>query len=67
VPRPPPSPLDRATLEHVLAVLAERLQAVEIYGAGGCPTCRDSELRGALHTLREMLPSGRGTSQPPER
>lgn len=59
VPRPPPPPLDRATLEYVLGVLAERLRGVEIYGAGGCPTCHDSELRAALHTLGEMLRGAR--------
>ncbi len=54
VPRKAPPPLDRATLEYLIAVLTQRLQAVEVYGAGGCPTCRDSELRGALHALGEL-------------
>ncbi len=66
VPRPPQPPLDHATLKHIVAVLTERLRAVEIYGAGGCPTCRDSELRGAVHLLQEMLTGtrrgGLGTS-----
>ena len=31
------------------------LHAVEVYGAGGCPTCRDAELRGALRVVRELL------------
>jgi hypothetical protein len=54
-PPPPPPPLDATTLEFALNLLAERLHAVEIYGAGGCPTCHDSELRGALARLRELL------------
>jgi hypothetical protein len=35
VPRPPPPRLDAATLECALRLLAKRLHAVEIYGAGG--------------------------------
>ncbi len=53
--RPPPPPLDAVTLAYVEQVLAERLKTVEIYGApGGCPTCHDGELRGAILTVREM-------------
>ena len=47
--RPPPPSLDAVTLAHVEQVLAERLNPVEIYGApGGCPSCHDGELRGAI-------------------
>jgi hypothetical protein len=53
-PRPPPPPLDRATLNHAVAVLEERLRAVEAYGAGGCPTCHDAELRGAIARFQEL-------------
>jgi hypothetical protein len=60
LPRPPPPPLDRATLNHALAVLEERLRAVETYGAGGCPTSHDAELRGALATLRTLAASADG-------
>ena len=53
--RPPPPPLDAVTLAYAEQVLAERLKTVEIYGApGGCPTCHDGELRGAILTVREM-------------
>ncbi len=53
--RPRPPPLDPVTLAYVERVLAERLKTVEIYGApGGCPTCHDGELRGAILTVREM-------------
>jgi hypothetical protein len=55
IPRPPPPQLDTVTLASVEQVLTERLKAVEIYGApGGCPTCHDGELRGAILTVREM-------------
>lgn len=29
-------------------------EAVETYGAGGCPTCHDAELRAAIALLREF-------------
>jgi hypothetical protein len=54
-PRPPPPPLDRPTIEYAVAVLEERLRAVEAYGAGGCPTCHDAEMRGAIAKLRELV------------
>lgn len=52
--RPAPLLLDRATLIYAAAVLRERLDAVVTYGAGGCPTCHDAELRGAIAKLEEM-------------
>jgi hypothetical protein len=55
MPRPAPPPrLDKPTLDYAIRTLEERLRAVETYGAGGCPTCHDAELRGALATLRVM-------------
>ena len=54
VPRPPSPPLDPVTLAYVAQVLTERLEAVEIYGEGGCPTCHDGELRGAIHTVQTL-------------
>jgi len=48
------APLDRATLDYAVEVLQERLAAVEVYGAGGCPTCHDAELRGSIAKLREL-------------
>lgn len=46
---------DPATLAHVIRLLEDRLQAVSTYGAGGCPTCHDAELRGAIATLRRLV------------
>jgi hypothetical protein len=46
--------IDRATVEHVLELLEKRLEAVATYGAGGCPTCHDAELRGAILLLRRI-------------
>jgi len=55
IARPPPTSLDAITLAYVEQVLAERLKTVEIYGApGGCPSCHDGELRGAILTVGEM-------------
>lgn len=52
----PPGPtFDRATLEHAIAALEQRLHVVATYGAGGCPTCHDAELRGAIVLLRGLL------------
>ncbi len=53
--RPPPPPLDRLTVEYAVSVLEERLRAVETYGAGGCPTCHDAEMRAAIAKLRELV------------
>jgi hypothetical protein len=55
--RQPPPPVDPATLEHVLRLLTERLDAVVTYGAGGCPSCHDAELRGAIAIIRGLLPA----------
>jgi len=58
-PKPPiPSP-DTATLDHVIRLLAGRLDAVVTYGAGGCPTCHDAELRGEIAIVRSLLPPAR--------
>jgi hypothetical protein len=48
------SNVDRRTVEHVLELLENRLEAVATYGAGGCPTCHDAELRGAIQLLRRV-------------
>ncbi|MBK9517972.1 MAG: hypothetical protein IPO09_11550 [Anaeromyxobacter sp.] len=47
--------LDHPTLEHAILQLEARLQAVVTYGAGGCPTCHDAELRGGIAILRRLL------------
>jgi len=52
--KPAPPPVDAPTLLHAAGVLEERLKAVVAYGAGGCPTCHDSELRAAIVKLREL-------------
>jgi len=52
-PRPSP-PIDPTTLKHVVQLLRERAAAVETYGAGGCPTCHDAELRGAIAMLESL-------------
>jgi hypothetical protein len=46
--------LDVPTLLHITKLLEDRLQAVVTYGAGGCPTCHDAELRGAIATLKRL-------------
>jgi hypothetical protein len=56
--------LDRPTVEHVLRLLEDRLEAVATYGAGGCPTCHDAELRGAILLLRRIaIPTEQGTAR----
>jgi hypothetical protein len=35
-------------------LLEERIRAVEVYGAGGCPTCHEAEARAFLFKLREI-------------
>jgi len=50
-----PPPLDLATLKHIVTLLRERIAAVQTYGAGGCPTCHDGELRGALAELEGLV------------
>lgn len=47
--------LDHPTIEHAILLLEARLQAVVTYGAGGCPTCHDAELRGGIAILRRLL------------
>jgi hypothetical protein len=51
---PAPPQLDSETLKYAVDVLTDRLRAVETYGAGGCPSCHDAELRGAIAKLREL-------------
>jgi hypothetical protein len=46
--------LDAATLLQAVSRLEARLDAVVTYGAGGCPTCHDAELRSAIATLKVM-------------
>lgn len=58
-PKPPPPPLDPKTLAYVVHLLTERLDAVVAYGAGGCPTCHDAELRGVIARLKELVVSPR--------
>jgi hypothetical protein len=50
--------IDHPTVEHVLKLLEARLEAVATYGAGGCPTCHDAELRGAILLLRRLAIRG---------
>jgi len=50
--------LDGATLRHAITLLEARLQAVVTYGAGGCASCHDAELRGAISLLRRLVPPG---------
>jgi len=45
---------DLPTLQHAIQLLESRLQAVVDYGSGGCPSCHDAELRGAIATLKRM-------------
>jgi len=47
--------LDLPTLQHAVLKLEERLQAVVTYGAGGCASCHDAELRGAIAMLRRLM------------
>jgi hypothetical protein len=57
---------DRPTVEYVLKLLEDRLEAVVTYGAGGCPTCHDAELRGAIQLLRRIaIPADRDTAPVP--
>jgi len=49
------TPLDPTTLVHAARLLEERLQAIVTYGAGGCPTCHDAELRGAIIILKRLM------------
>ena len=56
-PKKAPPPLDKATLEYVVHVLQERLDAVVAYGAGGCPTCHEAELRSAVAKVASLRSS----------
>jgi hypothetical protein len=47
--------LDHPTLQRAIQLLESRLQAVVDYGSGGCPSCHDAELRGAIATLRRLM------------
>lgn len=42
------------TLRAAIKKLEDRLDALVTYGAGGCPTCHDAELRSAIATLKQM-------------
>jgi hypothetical protein len=55
-PEAPPPPLDPPTLAYVVQLLTQRLDAVVAFGAGGCPTCHDAELRGVIAKLKELAP-----------
>jgi hypothetical protein len=58
-PKPTSPPLDPTTLEQVIHLLTTRLDAVVTYGAGGCPTCHDAELRSAIAKVKSLLPPSR--------
>lgn len=58
-------PLDVATLRHVAMLLEDRLQAVVTYGAGGCPTCHDAELRSAIVTVKRLAELKTATNSTP--
>jgi hypothetical protein len=55
MPDPTSLQLHHPTLRFAIARLEERLEAVVTYGAGGCLTCHDGELRGAIHLLKRMV------------
>ena len=55
MPDPIPAGLDHPTLRLAIQKLEDRLQAVITYGAGGCPTCHDAELRGAIAILKRLM------------
>ena len=56
--RPEPLLLDPNTVREVARRLEERLRVVEIYGAGGCPTCHDGEARSFAVRLRRLIEGG---------
>jgi hypothetical protein len=45
-------------MNEIIRLLEERLRQVEVYGAGGCPTCHDAELRAVIARLRGLLSAG---------
>jgi hypothetical protein len=47
--------IDAGTVKHVITLLEDRLKTVARYGAGGCPTCHDAELRGAIAIVRRLV------------
>jgi hypothetical protein len=51
---PPPVPLDPVSVREIVRLLEERLRQVEVYGAGGCRTCHDAELRAMIARLRAL-------------
>jgi hypothetical protein len=60
-----PLPSNAVTLAYVEQVLAERLKTVEIYGVpGGCPSCHDGELRGAILKVRQLREGPTGACPP---
>ncbi len=67
MPDPMSVTLDHPTIEHTIKLLEDRLLAVTTYGAGGCPTCHDAELRGAIALLRRLVARGEAspTNQAP--
>jgi len=60
MPDPTSVELHHPTLRFAISRLEERLEAVVTYGAGGCPTCHDGELRGAIHLLKRMVEPAAG-------
>ncbi len=54
--------LHAPTLQAAINKLQDRLDAVVTYGAGGCPTCHDAELRGAIAILKQMAATSTSTT-----
>jgi len=55
-----PTRLDVATFCEVARRLEVRLKAVEVYGAGGCPTCHDGEAQAFVTLLRRLAEEAKG-------
>jgi len=64
MPGDEPRRLDAATVREIARLLDERVRAVEVYGAGGCPTCHDGEARAFLGRLQRMVT--KNDANPPE-